>query len=1316
MPIVQSTELDFSKPSTLDSAVPPAPSLGETMRSAFRLENDILAMGELLAKPEFEPEEGFDLKETIRTNGLWDYRGSFLGVQSGAEFSHIQAKLKKEEADRQTLGNAGWTGIGSAMLAGLISPTTLLPLTSGARGVRAIASGAKYGLISAGGQELVLHAAQETRTGEESFFSIATTVVLGAILGGAAGMLGKGELDRIANDMYRPETGASVSFTPASAGAKATAEESAGGLKPGAGMLSAIGPITRGIDQDLSPVAQFMTAQFGTAGLRLEKNALGIPSAAEGTIEKSIGLWDKNLYDGTMAFQRAWENYQLGEGSKVFKGLRADASGALGSGKLGRREFAEAVGKAMFSNDQHAIPEVAQAAAEIRAKVYDPLFAEAQRLGVIKLPEVEEGVEAIDPSYFNRLYNDDKIDARLGDFIDVLSEWMNSKFMKQYDEELTALIDKRVRDVTRVEDMERTYDEVIELRKQFEKQIDELDGRKTDEQKSAEERISTLRREAQAADRNTAAGRELRRAKLAEAREARKGLSPDFSKITNATRGLRQRLKNLNRNVHVVGERFAAKLEKYERLEQLQLKTLDRVITAAKKVERDLEKYGAERIGAQVEKLKGQFAELGRLYDDGEARLRDLLSDDAAVKFNENKVLELAERQDLRAQKMDELAEKVEDVEALDDAGLRAWIAEGLEETKKAVNDLNSKRALRRARLDEQAKALDPKLVAGKADEIRAKMADRELTFSDRMREIGADSLNITARKADFTRKSKELAQEITDKVLGVNNRLQGMHLILDQRGPELARMLDIPSNYVSKSGVQFSEFLVTDVEKAMRAYVRTLSSDIEVTRKFGSADAKEWFKKLREEEYAKVEALKTPDKEGNVPSAEQIERQTSKITKEYKGLRDGLEALLERARGTRGVPKNPRGYLTRAGRTMMNLNVLRYMGGVTISSIPDVARPVQKYGLTRTFKDGFLPFITNAKKMKLSKREAKLAAIGLDPVLHSRAYQMYDMLDEYTPRSKVERGIEYATSRMGTLALFDYWTAGMKQLSSGVAIAKLSDSLALVMEGKGSAKAIGEATEFLAASGIGKNQAPRIWEQFLKEGGSDEIDGVRIPNTDAWDDLDAVRAFRAALRTEVDDTIITPGFEKPLWIDGSLPGRMVGQFKSFAFSSTTKTLMAGLQQRDAAFVQGTLMSLAMGAVSYYLWAVSTGGQAYEDMMEAGIGKWADEAITRSGNLAALGEVQRVAENIPALAPYATFSGARTTRRAGADLTEALLGPSFDLLEKANSVIVGLDDPTQSTLHSLRLMTPLQNLFFLRRAFDAIESAVGSNLPERRGQ
>ena len=434
-----------------------------------------------------------------------------------------------------------------------------------------------------------------------------------------------------------------------------------------------------------------------------------------------------------------------------------------------------------------------------------------------------------------------------------------------------------------------------------------------------------------------------------------------------------------------------------------------------------------------------------------------------------------------------------------------------------------------------------------------------------------------------------------------------------------------------------------------------------------------------------------------------------------YREGRRDLEALLERVRGVRGVPANPDGWAARGARMAMNLNTLRFMGGVVLASVSDPARVIQKHGLVRTFRDGFLPMIRDLKTARLSQREAQLAGTALDVTIHSRAHAISDILDEYGRGSKFERGLEFASNKIGVIALFDYWTSAWKQFTAGVVNARVLEAVATVMEG-GAEKKVFAATEYLASVNLGRSHVEEIWRQ-VNNGGGAKHNGVWLPNTDTWDlskpiANEALRAYRAALAKEVDDTIVTPGLERPIFMDASIGHRLLTQFKSFGMSSTTKTLMAGLQEKDARYVNGVMISLALGSLSYYLWATAVGGEAREEMLNAGIDKWADEAISRSGQTAVFDEFQRIGQRIPGIAPYLSFSGTRSTRREGGDLSEAVLGPTFDLLEKAGGVLAGIDDPTRSTLHAFRQILPFQNVFFLRQALDAIEASIG--LPERR--
>lgn len=661
------------------------------------------------------------------------------------------------------------------------------------------------------------------------------------------------------------------------------------------------------------------------------------------------------------------------------------------------------------------------------------------------------------------------------------------------------------------------------------------------------------------------------------------------------------------------------------------------------------------------------------------------------------------ELQEKRFDKLQAVSSKLENAEEFDRATVRATIQEGLDAVVEKVNEVNNRRAVRMAKLEEEQRALRPEVYAAKLKELSEVSPKLEAEFNQRWSAVG-EGVDAATKQGNFRDWAIARAEEVKDKIVGTYLRLPAIDMLATERGPELQRVLDIPSKDIA-------DFLETDIQKIARTYTRTMGPDIELYRKFGSMDWREIIRPAVDELNYKIQQI-----DGNPDlTPAQKEKQTAKLNADFTLYKKNFEAMIERLRGTRGAPDDPEGFAYRAARTVMNMNVLRHMGMVTIASLPDVAQPVLKYGLTRTFRDGFLPLITNLKAFKMNAREAKLAGAAIDVTSHSRAMALRDVVDDMQRGSKFEKGVEWATNRMGLIAMFDYWTQGMKMFTSSVVNAKIMDSLAVVNGAKGNLT-VKEATTYLASLGIDGNVAQNIWKQVSTAEGGGKVDGVWWPNTEAWTDPDAIMAYRQALHREVGRTIIQPGMERPLLSDVNTVGRMLYQFKSFGMASTPKVLLAGLQQRDAAVLTGSLASLTIGALSYFIWATVTGGKAYEDMQNAGIDKWADEAISRSGIIGGLGEVQRVAQNIPLTAPLASFSGTKSTRRPGDNLVEALLGPTFDFGQGVAQVVGGLKEPTQSTLRELRKLVPFQNTLLIREAIDAVEGAIGSNLPERRGQ
>jgi hypothetical protein len=251
------------------------------------------------------------------------------------------------------------------------------------------------------------------------------------------------------------------------------------------------------------------------------------------------------------------------------------------------------------------------------------------------------------------------------------------------------------------------------------------------------------------------------------------------------------------------------------------------------------------------------------------------------------------------------------------------------------------------------------------------------------------------------------------------------------------------------------------------------------------------------------------------------------------------------------------------------------------------------------------------------------------------------------------------------------------------------------------------EANVYLAKVGINPENAAEIWREINAPGGSNTVNKQMWPNTSAWKSQKAIQSYRQALVGEADNTIITPGIDRPNIMDASILHRMIFQFKNFGIGSINKTLLANLQERDLKVLNGTLISLALGALSYYITAKATGGTAEKQMQnELASGNWqrfADEAINRSGLFGSLTNVQDILGSIPMTAPYVTFAGHQTARRNVNNLIGAVGGPTADLVKNSMVELGKLDKPNADIPHYFRKnFLPLQNHFLLRRALDQV--------------
>jgi hypothetical protein len=555
-----------------------------------------------------------------------------------------------------------------------------------------------------------------------------------------------------------------------------------------------------------------------------------------------------------------------------------------------------------------------------------------------------------------------------------------------------------------------------------------------------------------------------------------------------------------------------------------------------------------------------------------------------------------------------------------------------------------------------------------------------------------ADAADRSAQQAgEFSRLSdaelKSVVDDVIDTILGHADGRIPYDIVAGPRGALKERVLKIATAKIHK-------FVENDIEQVMRSQIRTMSADVELAKKFGSVDLKEEIRKINDEANAKIAKAETA-------------KERKALEKARVGAVRDVEGIRDRLRGTYRLPSDPSSLVLRAGRIARNLNYLRLLGGMTISAIPDMAKVVFTHGLTSTFRDGFIPMVRNFKAFRLAGEEVKSAGTALDMVLDSRTMAMADIVDEFGHHSKFERGLSALSSKFGVVSLMAPWNAAMKQFSGLVTMTNILKAADRIAAGKGTADDIRK----LAASGIDDDLARRIAKQFAEHG--DKQGGVLLAKAGDWSDKGAMEAFRAAVVRDVDRIIVTPGQDKPLWMSTEL-GKAVGQFKSFSVSSMQRTMLSGLQQRDAATLNGLLLMMGLGALTYAIKEKVSGREPSDDPAI-----WVAEAFDRSGIAGWLMEANNIAEKATrGRVGVSALTGQQITRYGTRNVTGAFLGPTADAVSDiftvSGSIFAG--DTSKSDLRKARQLLPAQNLFYIRELLNQVESATGDalGLPDTR--
>jgi hypothetical protein len=629
-------------------------------------------------------------------------------------------------------------------------------------------------------------------------------------------------------------------------------------------------------------------------------------------------------------------------------------------------------------------------------------------------------------------------------------------------------------------------------------------------------------------------------------------------------------------------------------------------------------------------------------------------------------------RQVKRQSKQDGLIARLKNIESQDWEAVQRQVEDRLQDYVERQTDIDAKRAVREQKLRDKARytgMVEYDEWYKEMDELKARPQRLIEGFEEKMiKGWGAEDVDVQEGVLDIRRTLEADAKHIRKKILGELIRAPNLDIWQeDARGPALARVLDIPysaSIEVDGEAFTWSDFMVKDVAATGVTYIKTMTPDSELALRFGSPSTAEALARLEAEASAYLKNIEEDLDQFGEPlpeprSRKEKEALSVRVRDDLETAQKAINVTIDRFRHRDGLPEDPTSFLFRTARWFRHAQVPLYMGAVTIASLPEFARPVFRYGVINGFGDSYGQLTSDFRGFLTSAEEMYRAGQGLDANIQTRLNAIWDIGENPLYRTtRLEKVTEYLAMKTGTVGLFSRQTQLFKMIVAPAAEGEMWRSLEVLMDPAGakaqrrSMLSKDKAAEVLANAGVSEQMAERMWRQFQEHGAQRTGSGYLRPNYDLWTDIDALDVWRAHLSQELDAAIITPGLERPMWTTRNETARVVTQFRSFMFASNTKTLMAGVQQRDMGALTGVLLMLALGYVS---WAARSSLEGFESdrwerFKNADFGKAVDEMIYHSGVLAAIGEAKDFASEIPGLRPWLNFSRQGPDRLGQPDL------------------------------------------------------------------
>ncbi len=626
--------------------------------------------------------------------------------------------------------------------------------------------------------------------------------------------------------------------------------------------------------------------------------------------------------------------------------------------------------------------------------------------------------------------------------------------------------------------------------------------------------------------------------------------------------------------------------------------------------------------GTNIERIKGQQEEVAKLE-------RAL----APVKKR-------LEKEKVRAEKakanMARVNERLAAAEDFDPEEVMQLFRVATEELQEDMANAMTFRGMRAQRLIDRLEKVSPDAIKEQIAKREARITQLKERFDDRWTPDRTEKPPL----ADW---AKAMVRDYFDAVTGIKYDRVEDHS--DFAWPTKVGPLKDRANWVPESVLTAPVpgatrgFLNDDASHVLHHYLRVMAGDVALRRQFRNISLEPQLAELSREFSAKqtaVGAAKSTEElrdivgDTGIRFGKDLEKNRQRayqfLDVQHRAGQEDVRALRDRVLGRYKVAENHSNF-GRFVRAANQINYMRLMGGVVLSSLTEIYRPAMVHGIGNFVNHIVEPMLNDIEALKLGVKEAKDLGLITEMTMLNRMHDFAEIADPMAHRTAIERLIDNGTSAATRWSGLAAWT-------------DLGQAQAAIMTQARVLKAIqnGTDTEYLRFLNIGKSHERDIQKLFKQYG--EVRSGVFVSNADRWtegltgEDLHRVEQARMALwsaiRKEVDSIIVMQSAGDTPLFASTLAGKAILQFRSYNMSAHQKVMLRGLQEGPGRFVSGlaTMTMMGMGVAALQAWR--GGEERWKKFREsaANPGFLVGEGLDKSGIFPLLFDVGQATDSV----------------------------------------------------------------------------------------